>query len=70
MYNLLRIYERVHGVKSTTAVELYKLWKKYNKNKRLFTVPPGGEIPKDIRIKKVEADSRKLDILQNNKTKK
>ena len=60
MYNLLKIYEEVYNIKSTVPIQTYKLLKKYNKNPRLHTPPPGGNIPKNIKIQKVEADSRVL----------
>lgn len=56
-YNLLRIYEAVYKINSTNDVQLYKLLKKYNKNPYLHTPPPGGKIPKDIKVKKVAANS-------------
>jgi len=57
-YNLLKIYEAVHKTKSTTEVQLYKLLKKYNKNPYLHTAPPGGKIPKSVRIKRVKPNSK------------
>ena len=58
MYNLIRIFESVNRVKSTKPIEIYKLLKKYNKNPKLFTPPPGGRIPKSIKIRKVQANSK------------
>lgn len=57
MYNLLNIYEAVHEVKSTIPIQVYKLLKKFNKNKRYNTAPPGNKIPKSVKIKKIKSNS-------------
>ncbi len=59
MYNLLNIYESVHNVTSTTPIQVYKLLKKYNKNPKIHTPPPGNKIPKNVTIKKVRASVNK-----------
>jgi len=46
MYNLLKIYEAVHGIKSTIPIQTYKLLKKNKRTPRTSTPPPGGKIPK------------------------
>jgi hypothetical protein len=58
MHNLLEIYESVYKINSTTEIQLYKLLKKYHKNPRIHTPPPGMKIPPNIKIKKVRASSK------------
>lgn len=59
MYNLLEIYESIHKVKSTPQIKIYKLLSKYNTNKHIYITPPGGKIPKDIKIKEVIESTKK-----------
>ncbi len=59
MYNLLKIYELVHRVESTTSIQIYKLLKKYNKNPRTHTPPPGNKITKNVKIKKIPGNIKK-----------
>lgn len=58
MYNLLEIYEIIHKVRPNPSIKIYKLLSKYNTNKRIYTTPPGGIIPKNIKIKKVEESAK------------
>lgn len=57
MYNLLEIYQSVHKVRSKTSIQIYKFLKKYNKNLRINTPPPGGKIPKGVKISKVKSNT-------------
>jgi hypothetical protein len=57
MYNLLKIYETVHKVKSTVPIQIYKLEKKFNKNKLRNTPPPGNKIPKFVKVKKIKSNT-------------
>ncbi len=58
MLNLLRTYEKIHGIQVTIPVQLYKLYKKYNKNPKRYSPPPGGKIPKGIKVKRVTASTK------------
>ena len=53
MYNLLKIYELINGVKSTTPIQIQRLLEKYNKDKKTYTPPPGGSIPNYINVEEV-----------------
>ncbi|MBI3888640.1 hypothetical protein HY311_02505 [Candidatus Nomurabacteria bacterium] len=57
MHNLLKIYESVHKIKPVCEIQVYKLVKKYNKNPRTNTPPPGNKIPKGVKIREVKAGS-------------
>jgi len=58
MYNLLEIYEYIYKVKSTPSIKIYKLLSKYNTNKHIYTAPPGSNIPRNIKIKKVKKSTK------------
>ena len=58
MYNLLKTYEKIHRIKIIPEVRLHRLLNKYNKNPNYYTPPPGGKIPKGIKIKKVKAGTK------------
>ena len=57
MYNLLEIYQTLYKIKSSIPLQIYKLLKKYNKNPKIHTPPPGGKIPKNVKIRKVKANT-------------
>jgi len=59
MYNLIKIYESFHEVQSNTSLQLYRLLKKYYKNPRIHTPPPGNKIPKTVKVKEVKASTKK-----------
>ena len=57
MYNLLKIYQSIHGVKSDIPIQIYKLLKKYRKNPKIYTPPPGNRVPKNVKIKQVKSNT-------------
>ena len=51
MHNLCAIYEAVNKVDSTVPAKIYKLGSKYWRSKDTRTLPPGGKIPKEVKLK-------------------
>ena len=50
MHNLVRTFEKIHGVEGIIAIRLAKLYKKYNKNRKRYSPPPGGKIPERVKM--------------------